>query len=330
VAATRCLYSASTNDTPAARKRSEGGRLAAVVLNYRTAADTAIAVGSLMASDRPPDEVIVIDNDAGTECHDTLGRRRDAVTYLQTGGNLGFAGGMNAGIRQALDRGADLMLLVNSDVVVPPDCIGRLESALAANPRSGIVGPLVLSRSWPDLVGSSGVDYNTQTGRMRHRGVGTAHGSVNGSARHEVDAVSGCLMLVAREVFDRVGLLDERYFFSFEEIDFCLRARAAGFHTRLAPGALAYHEGSRAIGGQSSRRFYFAARNHLMLARSHAGGAGRVTRTARALFIAALNVAHAVKAPGGSLGTRVGATLRGIGDHVRGRYGSGAAGGRPD
>ena len=131
-------------------------------------------------------------------------------------------------------------------------------------------------------------------------------------------------MLVAREVFDRAGLLDERYFFSFEEIDFCLRARAAGFGTCLASGAVAYHEGSQAIGRQSSRRFYFAARNHLILAAEHANGDGGATRTARALFITALNVAHAIRSPGGSLGARVGATLRGIGDHVRGRHGADA------
>ena len=66
----------------------------------------------------------------------------------------------------------------------------------------------------------------------------------------DVAAVSGCLMLVAREVFERVGLFDERYFFGFEDIDFCLRARAAGFRTRVAAGAVAYHQGGAAIGAR--------------------------------------------------------------------------------
>jgi GT2 family glycosyltransferase/glycosyltransferase involved in cell wall biosynthesis len=322
VAATRLRFAAAGHrDAPASDAPK---RLAAVVLNYRTAADTAIAVASLMASDRPPDEVIVVDNDAGLECRESLARWGNAVSYVQTGGNLGFAGGMNVGIRQALSRGAGLVLLVNSDVVIPPDCVGKLESALAADQRAGIAGPLILSRSWPRIVGSHGIDYNRRTGRMRHRGAGATRESGDGGEGGCVDAVSGCVMLVAREVFDRAGLLDERYFFSFEEIDFCLRARAAGFGTRLASDAVAYHEGSQAIGRYSSRRFYFAARNHLFLAAAHANGDGGATRTARALFITALNVAHAIKSPGGSLGARVGATLRGIGDHVRGRYGADA------
>jgi len=296
-------------------------RLTAIVLNYRTPDDTAVAVASLLASDRRPDETIVVDNDTGPDCRRALAPWSDRITCIQTGRNLGFPGGMNAGIRHALDRGADRIALVNSDVVVPPDCLGRLESALDADPGAGIVGPLVLARSSPDVVGSVGVDYNARTGRMRLRAAGAARGTVNGAVRADVDAVAGCLMLVSREVFARAGLLDERYFFSFEELDFCLRARAAGFHTRLAPGAVAYHEGSRAIGEGSPRRFYFAARNHLLLAGTHAGQDGTATRAARALFIAALNVAHAATAPGGSLGARLGATLRGIGDHIRGRYG---------
>jgi GT2 family glycosyltransferase len=320
VAATRRLYEsyvATPNAVPTRR-----ARLAAVVLNFRTAADTAIATGSLLASDRQPDDIIVVDNDADSACRNELARRGDAITYVQPGGNLGFSGGMNVGIRLALDRGADFVLLVNSDVVVPPDCIGQLEAALAARPDTGIAGPLVLSRSLPDVVGSSGVDYNRGTGRMRHRGVGAIVDSAKNLADAEVDAVSGCLMLVARNVFDRVGLLDERYFFSFEEIDFCLRARAAGIGTRLVGGAVAYHEGGQAIGGQAPRRLYFAARNHLLLAQAHAVGGLSVKRAARALFIVALNLAHAVRTSGGSLPARLGATLRGIRDHLEGRYGN--------
>jgi GT2 family glycosyltransferase len=171
------------------------------------------------------------------------------------------------------------------------------------------------------VVGSGGIDYNPHTGRMCHRGTGTSADAREGWADDDVEAVSGCLMLVTREVFDRVGLLDERYFFGFEEIDLCLRARRAGLRTRLSGRAIAYHEGARTIGAQSSRRLYFAARNHLLLTHAHANGDERTRRGARALFVVALNLAHAVKAPGGSLVARLGATLRGIRDHLRGRYG---------
>ena len=301
-----------TPPAPAASKHAKRRRLAAVVLNYRTAEDTAIAVASLLASDRPLDEVIVVDNDEGHECETAIARWADRLTYVRTGQNLGFSGGMNAGIRRALEGGADAVLLVNSDMVVPPDCVGRLEATIV-DKAVGIVGPLIHSRSVPDVIGSVGIDYNLATGRMLHRR--------QGGADADVDAVSGCLMLIRRNVFERTGLLDERYFFAFEEIDFCLRARAKGFTARVVGDAIAYHEGGGAIGAGSSRRLYFAARNHLMLAGEHANGDGRVHRGARALFIAALNLAHAVRAPGGSLTDRVAATLRGIRDHLAGHAG---------
>ena len=325
VAAMRGMYESHARSPEPSRKRS---RMTAVVLNFRTTDDTAIAVASLQASDRPPDEIIVVDNDTDSGCRDALARWGDAVSYRQTGANLGFSGGMNVGIRQALDRGADCVLLVNSDVIVPPDCLDRLEIALATEASNGIVGPLVLSRSSPDVVASGGISYNVRTGRMRERGVGTSVSDRMGLPDVDVDAVSGCLMLIKREVFDRVGLLDERYFFGFEEIDFCLRARAAGFRTRFAGRAVVYHEGGQAIGGRSPRRLYFAARNHLMLAQAHAGADGRATRGARALFVVTLNLAHAIKTPGGSLPARLRSTVRGIRDHFKGRYGIDSIGGR--
>jgi GT2 family glycosyltransferase/glycosyltransferase involved in cell wall biosynthesis len=321
-AATRRLYEAllGAGDAAATARR----RLSAVILNFRTAPDTAIAVSSLLASNRRPDEIIVVDNDGDGAGRAALAPRNGQVTYLPMPRNLGFPGGMNAGIRRALDGGADEVLIVNSDVVLPPDCIGRLESALTDDREAGIVGPVVLSRAAPDLVGSCGIDYNRTTGRMRHRGTGAIFAPPLASSDGAVAAVSGCLMLVRRDVFERIGLLDERYFFGFEDIDFCLRARAAGIRTRLVPGATVYHEGSRSIGGLSPQRLYFATRNHLLLARAHADGDGALARRRRALFVAALNLAYAVKAPGGSLARRMAAALHGLADHLRGRYGPGS------
>ena len=327
VTATRRVYESLV---AAGQARVSRPRIAAVVLNFRTPDDTALAVGALMSSDRKPDETIVVDNGAssggvasslGPDVRSALARWNGAVTYLPTDRNLGFPAGMNVGIVHALQRGAHFVLLVNSDVVVPPDCLGRLERSLMAARDVGIAGPIILSRSFPDVVESAGVDYNRATGRMRHRANGIVIRRPHEAGSEDVDAISGCVMLVSRTVFDGVGLFDERYFFSFEEIDLCLRARAAGLRTRIVGGAVAYHEGGRTIGPQSPRRLYFAARNHLLMARTIGRGDGAVARGARAAWIAALNLAYAVTSGGGSVTARVGASLRGIRDHLRGSYG---------
>ncbi len=290
-------------------------RVAAIVLNFRTPDDTLLAVKSLLASRRPIDDIIVVDNDSAENARDRLSGVQSQISYVLSGRNRGFSGGMNLGIRQALARGADRVLLVNSDVIVPPDCVDRLERCLDTH-RAGITGPVVLARSEPGWIASLGMSYAPRTGRMRHRGVGM---QMRDGARMEsgpVDAVSGCLMLIRREVFDAIGLFDEDFFFSFEELDFCLKARRAGFTTVLDGSAVAYHEGGRSIGSDTPLRLYFAARNHLLLASRHEGPRGL-----RTLSIVALNVAHAVRTTGASLPARLGAVARGVRDHFAGRVG---------
>lgn len=336
VASTREMYQAH-----AGQKRASRQRLAAVVLNYRTPDDTWLAVRSLAASTRLLDEIIVVDNDDpnvrgaaafARQRFDEPGRsssisdeRRPVVTYLSTGRNLGFSGGVNIGIRAALERGADSVLLVNSDVIVPPDCVERLERALSDAPRGGIAGPVIAARTAPGVMTSSGISYDPTTGRMRHCEFGDRVSARERPVHAPVDAVSACVMLVRREVFDRIGLFDEDYFFSFEDVDFCLRARRAGFETIAAGRAIAYHESGRSIGAASPDRLYFAARNHLLLASRVTPAPSAARHLFRTSTIVMLNLAHAAISSGGSMPQRFAAVVRGTRDYLAGRYGSGRA-----
>src|SRR6185295_17162088 len=100
-------------------------------------------------------------------------------------------------------------------------------------------------------IASAGMRYVPRTGRMRHLRVGESVDAYSLPSQAVVDGVSGCVMMIRRQVFDAIGLLDEDYFFSFEDLDFCLRARRAGFATVVSGRATAYHEGSRSIGVSS-------------------------------------------------------------------------------
>ena len=292
-------------------------RLAAIVLNFRTPDDTVMAVRSLLASTRPPDDLIVVDNDAGPGCRAQVAGLHPAVRYVAAGSNLGFSGGMNLGIRAALAAGANAVLLVNSDATVAADCVGRLESGLDGV-QVGIAGPVIHDPSI-ERVTSSGIDYDASTGRMRERQESLIGGAVN------VDAVSGCVMLTASEVFEKVGFLDDDYFFTFEDIDFCLRARVAGFRTVVIPEAVAYHVGSRTIGKASPERLYFAARNHLLLASRATRSSNPLKSMLRTSSIVSLNLAHAVTSAHGPLAGRLSAVFRGVGDYFRGQLGHGSA-----
>jgi len=301
--------------------------LAGVVLNYRTPDDTLLAVRSLEASRRGVSPVIVVDNGGDSACERALAAGGARVQVIRTVQNLGFSGGCNVGIRRALDQGADLVLLLNSDAVLAPDAVGLLEEALAAGPTVGIAAPLVVSRAEPGVVASAGIRYSTATGRMRHLGVGSRADEMSRERPTRVTAASGCAMLVRREVFEAAGLFDERYFFSFEDIEFCGRAARAGWGTWLVPAALAYHESHRTVGPRSPARLYFASRNHLLLARTLSPASGPASFL-RAGAIVLLNAAYAVRSPNLRTVSGLVAVARGTLDHLRGRYGSGPREGR--
>jgi GT2 family glycosyltransferase/glycosyltransferase involved in cell wall biosynthesis len=312
----RDLYRAQLDD-PA------GPRLTAVVLNYRTADDTILAVRSLQSSERAPHHLVVIDNGSDDGSGDTLAGHLDGVEHLHLGSNLGFSGGCNEGLRAAVGHDADLIFLLNGDALVAGDTLTRLERALLADPDAGIAGPVVLHRSDPGRIAGAGMSFSSSTGRMRHHRAGAPWNEEPAGRITRVAGVDGCAMLIDRQVLDDVGLLHEDYFFTFEDLDLCLRARRVGYATVVAGDAVCYHAGSLSIGPRSAQRLYYATRNHLLLARRAAPLPWPLS-LARAKVIVALNLAHALRSGWAPPGPSLAACLRGARDHLRGRYGRAA------
>ncbi len=297
--------------------------LAAVVLNYGTPVETGRAVRSIAESGRTVDAILVVENGSGDGSAERLRATLPNAEVLESPGNLGFAGGCNLGITAALERGAELILLVNSDAVVAEDAVQRLEDALLADSACGISAPVLRSRKDPDRIESAGIVFSAMTGRMLHEAAAQPTGSGTAGGRAVVDAASACVMLVRRDVFERAGLFDDAYFFSFEDVEFCLRARRAGFSTVVATDATAFHDGGLSIGPRSPRRLYFATRNHLLTAslwgeRRFAGHG-----VLRAAWIVALNLAFALRPGGAPRAAGLGSVARGTWHHLRGRYGPG-------
>jgi len=294
--------------------------ITAVILNYQTADQTFLAARSLQSSLARPREILIVDNHSEDGSASFLQHSLNNVRVIESRHNVGFAGGCNIGIRAALQGGAPFVLLVNSDVVLAPDAVGSLLRAIEQRTDIGVAGPVLLSREEPDHVSSAGISFSLRTGRMRHRAAGRRFSALGSADVRGVEAVSGCVMLIRREVFEKIGLLDEAYFFSFEDIDFCLRARDAGFETVCVQDARAYHEGARSIGRRSARRVYFGTRNHLRLA---ARIGDRPTRPMRLATVTALNAAYVLVSPETPLVGGAAAFTRGVWHHVIGRYGAG-------
>jgi GT2 family glycosyltransferase len=130
-------------------------------------------------------------------------------------------------------------------------------------------------------------------------------------------------MLIKREVIERIGMLTEEYFFGFEDLDFCLRARIAGFRTACVGTVVVLHEGSVSIGRKSLRRIYFATRNHLLLASRLSTRRSPFASGAQAVAIVTLNLAHVLVTSDVPFQNGLRGLVRGVRDHIAGRYGPG-------
>lgn len=294
---------------------SAGGGLAAVVVNYRTPARTIEAVAALARSTLPPDPLVVIDNGG----HDaaTLAAALPSVQRIETPRNLGFAGGANVGLGAALAAGADAVVLVNSDAVVAPDCLALLRSA-AATPTVGLAGPALLRGDAPDQVESLGIELSPRTGRFRLLGAGLPYVHDPAARPRTVDALAGTVLLIRRDVLERIGAFDASFFLYLEDVDLCLRARAAGFRSVCVPAARAWHAGRASAAGTDPGPLYYATRNHLRLA---AGLPRR--RLLRPAAILAANLAYALRGEAAPRARGLREVLWGAADYVRGRSGPG-------
>jgi GT2 family glycosyltransferase len=279
-----------------------------VVLDFGRPEDAARAAASARAGDVSV-RVLVVENGAPAHVPSD-------PDHLRLAGNRGFGGGMNAGLRHLLAEGCDRVLLLNSDAILEPGCLPRLTRALG-NPALAAVGPVIL-READGHVESRGISVDLASGRVRLVGHGEA--SIPGEGLISVPALSGAVMMIGRAALERVGPLDEDFFYSFEDVDWCLRARAAGFGLGVVLDARARHGGSWTIGRASPDRFYYAARNHARLIGKHRAAAGETAWLAQAIA-AGLNLAHALRQAESPRLPAARAVLEGIRDARRGRFG---------
>ncbi len=240
--------------------------ITAVVVNHNGAADTVECVGSLRRSRDVSLRILVVDN--GSSPPLSLPAEYENVQIVRLEANLGFAGGVNAGIELALKTGANAVLVMNNDAVIAPDALALLSEALKGD--VGIAAPRIYYASDPLRIWSDGFLAGRWTLEMRggQRGLRAREGE---EPVRRVDYVAGCVMLIRRSVFEAVGLFDRRFFAYYEDLDFCARARDAGFSIVTVPTAHAWHKVARTTGLHNPRRHYLLAYGSVRFFAKHAG-----------------------------------------------------------
>lgn len=260
-----------------------------VIVNYRSAELALDCLASLESevARRPGTRVAVVENESGAdqwECLDGEIRRRGWASWVDlmaAGRNGGFAAGNNVAIRWAMGwpEPPRIFWLLNPDTIVRPGALAALLAPLDEHPGVGIVGSYLEGSDgtsqpsafrFPSILGEieGGMRFGPVSRRLRRWDV-VRRGPVEAG---EVDWVSGASFAVRRAVFEQVGLLDEGYFMYYEEVDFCRRARAAGWACYHAPASRVVHfygqsspDAALQVSQRRRPRYWFEARNRYFL-----------------------------------------------------------------
>jgi GT2 family glycosyltransferase len=284
--------------------------LVAVVLNWNGGDDTLAALESLVGVD-----TVCVDNGSDDGSPDAVAARFPSVELIRTGVNLGFSGGNNVGIRRALARGADWVLLLNNDAVADPGLPAALAAAAAERPDAGVLACKVFFADPPDVLMYAGGRVNLRLGYWgRQDGFGQRDDGRFDTLR-DVDRATGAAMAVSRAAIERAGLLDESLFAYAEDTEWCLRLREAGFGVVFVPDAKVWHVGSASTGGmRSPTSIYYDTRNMIAVAERHDPRSGPAAAVRRGVVLGA-HLANARDAAG------VRAAVKGWRDARRGRLG---------
>jgi GT2 family glycosyltransferase len=224
-------------------------KVCVILLNWNGRDDTLACLKSLEQSDYPNLEVVVVDQGSQDGLDQILQQLHPGAKLLRNDRNLGFAGGNNQGIEYSIENGGDYLLLVNNDTEVERQCISELVRVAENNPDVGALGPKIYQYPAPNRIWSLGgiVDFSENVGKMREFGR-VDRGQYNEVG--EVDFISGCAVMVPRIVVESVGVLSEDYYPAYyEDADWGMRIRAAGYRNLIVPSAKIWHKASTSTGG---------------------------------------------------------------------------------
>ena len=243
-----------------------------IVLAYNHQAATLDCLASLSRLTYPHYRLMVVDNGSTDGTTGAIRARYPQIEVLRIEHNIGFQGGSNFGLRHALEAGADFVFTLSNDTVVQPDILDELIKH-AAPADVGLLAPKIYYFSEPNRIWSVGGDCHPLTLEMTH----TGNGQIDRGQWERVierDFLVGCALLMKRSLLEQVGLFDMEFQPAYyEDLDFCLRARRAGYRLLLAPQAKLWHKVATTSGGAGSpQERYLVARQSVRYFRKHVRG----------------------------------------------------------
>lgn len=256
-------------------------KISAIILNYNGLDDTLECLESLrrLRKDRHQLEIVIVDNHSSDGSQEAFAQLKD-INLIVNQQNLGYTGGNNVGIKYALNKKSQAVLILNNDTIVDPFLIVHLAQA---SKSAQIISPKIYfapgfefhkdryqKKDQGKIIWYAGgkIDWENIIGI--HRGVDKVdRGQYN--KKHTIDFATGACIFVKREVFEKIGLFNEKYFLYLEDMDFSVRAIRAGFKIIFEPQSIIWHKNAASAGGSGSAvQDYFITRNRLLFALKYA------------------------------------------------------------
>jgi GT2 family glycosyltransferase len=263
----RPMSDATANERPA--HGAAVPRISVIVLNWNGRDDTLQCLESLARLRYCNFEVIIVDNGSSDGSVPAIREAFPEWLVIETRANLGYAEGNNVGMRAALERGADFVLLLNNDTIVDSNLLTELSAAAVLRPDAGVFGAKIYHYSDRERIWYAGVRWDHKLLSFVVIKDDATYGEALATLP-DTDYACGCALFVRREVLAKVGLLDAKFFLTYEETDFCYRARRDGFAVLYVPRAMVWHKISASFGGHESPLVsYFMTRNYLLWSERH-------------------------------------------------------------
>ncbi|MCU1255204.1 MAG: putative glycosyltransferase (family 2) [Candidatus Angelobacter sp.] len=245
-------------------------RVSIVILNWNSYDVTLDCLLSLRKIDYGNFEVVLVDNGSVDDSPAKLLQNAPEIRLIRNETNLGFAGGCNVGMRDALRRGTDYVLLLNNDTIVAPDFLSQLVSVAESDAKIGAVSPKILFFDHPDRLNYAGGEHRRW--RLFPKMIGLRHLDDGRFDKiREVSFLTGCAFLIKADVVRRIGLLEEVYFHFYEDIEWSLRALKAGYKEMYVPTAVIWHKEHYVTNKNQGNGFieFYLARNSIIFVRKH-------------------------------------------------------------
>lgn len=237
--------------------------LSIIILNWNAATDTIRCVQRIAAWEQVRPIIWVVDNGSTYGSVEAIIQECPHIRLIRNPANLGFAGGNNRGLTEALALGNAPILLINNDAWIAEKDVIQLLKTLQTTSPIGFIGPLLYDAEQPDKLLAAG---GMSPVKRHHSHI---HKFDPDSPTFTVEYIPGTVIIGRAEVFRSVGLLDEDFFFSAEIADLCLRAAKHGYPSIVDTQARAYHTLSRSSSLRDTLYTYYIIRNRFILLRNH-------------------------------------------------------------